>query len=87
MEWTEAGGFGRDSLGNLTPALAWLLESERQVCGTPTGPCFPAAEQPGHVALLTAVSIFDHGRYEVEGGEEYVAELERLGEVPEGAIS
>ena len=87
--WIEGRGFSGDEHAGMA-ALAAIYRRE-EICATPTGPCFIAADSPVHVALLTALSIFDRGsrRIKLEGtalpaAEATLADLVRL---PEGTVA
>lgn len=81
IAWTEGVGFD-----DPTGKVAAMIAARDEVCATPTGSCFTAADTPGHVALLTAVSALDEVET-IEGGEPFVAELQRLSALPARAVS
>ena len=50
--------------GELVTAIAETVASSRSVWSTPTGPTFIAADDPPHVALVTALFVLDEvGRF------------------------
>lgn len=79
ISWTAYAGFN-DPTGRIAAMIAEGVE----VCATVTGPCFTAAAEPGHVAMLTAVQALAEV-VTVDGGETFVAELQRLSALPVGA--
>lgn len=63
-----------------------LIAGGTQVCATATGPCFPAASSPAHVALLTVLEAFDEVT-SITGADKAIAQLVELSAVPDGAVA
>lgn len=57
IAWTEKGGFV-----DPTDRTALMIDGADQVCGTVTGPCWPAAAKPAVVALADGQTVIggDH---------------------------
>lgn len=82
IRWTAASGF--DDPTGRTEAMVAVGE---QVCGTSTGPCWPAAASPGVVAWLTAKKALDTIDSWDTGGDVLDAALTDLAAIPEGDVS
>jgi hypothetical protein len=95
IRWRAGAGFD-----DPTGAVAELIREGKQICLTPTGPCFEPADRPDHVAFLTAAKALRElvlgWRYDPHGppapelaeeGTDWIhAELERLCWLPPGAV-
>jgi hypothetical protein len=75
----------RDGFDDPTGRVDMMIAAGRQVCATPTGPCWPAAASPAVVAWLTAKQALDTVTGWDADGEQLEAELVALAAVPEGA--
>ena len=89
LGWVEGRGFSDEETAGQAARRAVRLRDE--VCATPTGPCYLAADKPAHVAFLTALSVFDRPhtgvRYEGDAIPEIERVLEELTRVPDGAVA
>jgi hypothetical protein len=88
VEWLEGSGFDDGLAG---PAVSAAIFRCEQVCATPTGPCYQAADSPPHVAFLTALSVYDRGTRQITVVGDAIADIERVPAeettVPDGAVA
>ncbi len=78
-----------ESIAGIAAQTAVRIDAE--VCATPTGPCYEAADRPAHVAFLTGLSVFDRHASNIEvAGDAVLGIMRGLGEltrIPPGAVA